>query len=129
MIFTLTDETEAERLWMFLRDRWRQSAKDKKPLVVEVAPATAPQTRRQQRRYRALLRLISESAWLQGQRWPMEKWAEYYASEYIGMTTDEFGVIEPISSTELNRGEFNDYMAQIEAHATSVLGLELEMES
>jgi hypothetical protein len=126
VIYTLTDETEAMRLWAFLRDRWRKAAEAGKPLLVEVGQVTQPQTRRQQRRYRAILREIAEKCWLQGQRWPMERWHEHFASEYIGTTTDEFGVIEPISTTELNRGEFNDYVEQIISYVTTVLGVEIE---
>jgi hypothetical protein len=129
VIFTLTSDLEAQRLWIFLKDRWRKAASDGKPFVVEVVPATAPQTRKQQRRYRAILRMIAADAWVDGKQHSADWWAGHFASEFIGIETDEFGVIQPMSSAELNVHEMNDYMLRIEQFATEVLQIELQLES
>lgn len=123
----LRSTVEAEQLSLLLK-KWREQVNAGKPLVVSVEPWEAPQTRKQQRRLRALERHIAEIAWTEQGKKPMAWWHDWFASNFIGEEKDpETGRMRPISTTELSVGEMNDHMQRIEQHVVEVLGLELDI--
>lgn len=71
----------------------------------------------QNKRYFAMLRLISANVWVDGRTYSQEVWHEQFKRWFIGCedivlptTTETRG----ISTTTLSVDEFNTYMAQIE---------------
>lgn len=71
----------------------------------------------QNKRYFAMLRLISANVWVDGRTYSQEVWHEQFKRWFIGCedivlpTTTE---IRGISTTTLSVDEFNNYMTQIE---------------
>lgn len=124
--FLLSNETHANACIAFIRANWK---KDGLPLTVEIREKGDKRSVEQNRRLHALLRDISETAWVNGKQFDAETWKEHFRRAYIG--TEE--IILPsgekiergISTTTLNVEEFNKFMGQIELYAAEELGVVL----
>jgi len=94
-------------------------ARDGRPLAVHVTEHKAKRNVQQNRLYWALLREISEQAWIDGRRFSSEAWHAYFAGQYIGMEDMPGGGQAPISTTTLSVHEFADYVTRIQAYAAT----------
>lgn len=124
--FVLRNEESAKALHGFLKANWRTMAQAGRPLACSVAEHKAKRSANQNNRYWAILREIADNAWLGGKQFSTDAWHYFYAGKYIGEEEAPNGKLVPISTTSLSTAEFTNYMTQIEAHATSELGIELE---
>lgn len=94
-----------------------------KPKITRCPTCKRPQKRSVEanRRYWLLLHLIAESIKPAGQSYSAEQWHLYAKSKWIGCDDVRLPngkvVTIPRSSAELDTGEFNDYMTQLEAWA------------
>lgn len=122
--FVLRAQSDAATLWSLLKE-WAQAARRGKPLVVFVTAYDKPQTRRQQMRYRALLRTVAENAWLDGERKDADWWHGWFAGEYLGTGTDDDGIPRTLSTLNLTCGEMNEYQEWLAHEAQTTLGVDL----
>ncbi|WP_062739005.1 recombination protein NinB [Ralstonia mannitolilytica] len=123
----LRTERDAQRLWGVLKG-WLSMADLGKPIAVEVSEYHAKRSLDQNKRLHAMLNEISQNAYLNGRRYEMEAWKEFYRSRYIGTEEIELPdgrrIERGISTTTLNKQEFADFLTAIESHAAAEFGLE-----
>lgn len=83
------------------------------------------------RRYWAILHDVSEQVKPEWVRYSAEVWHTYFKTKFLGAEEIKLPngktIIKPHSSADLDRGEFNDYMTQVEAWAAQ-RGIVLEFE-
>ena len=126
--FVLRSDTNAQALWNFLKHNWRALADAGKPLAVDVSEYHAKRSLDQNKRLHAMLNEISQSAYLNGRRYEMEAWKEFYRSRFIGTEEIELPdgrrIERGISTTTLNKQEFADFLTAIESHDAQNIGIE-----
>lgn len=123
-VFVLRDEPHVRSLHAFLRANARAMARAGRPLAVHVTEHKARRNSAQNRLYWALLRDISEQAWVDGKQYSSEAWHAYFAGQYIGREETPGGGSIAISTTTLSVHEFADYVTRIQAYAAAELGIE-----
>ena len=123
--FVLRGDSNAQQLWTFLRNNWRQLADAGKPLAITVAEHKAKRSTDQNKRYWALLNEISAGAWLNGKQYSPEAWAEHFKRSFIGLEELPDGNSIGISTTALDVAEFSAFMTRIEVYAAEELGIDL----
>lgn len=124
-LFVLRDEAHARALHVFLLANAKAMAGEGRPLAVHVTEWKAKRNSQQNRLYWALLREISESAWVGGKQYSNEAWHAYFAGRLIGYEETPDGGRVPISTRKLSVQEFADYITRVQAHAQTELGIEL----
>lgn len=123
--FIIRGPEQARALHAFLKANAAALAQQGKPLAVEVREHKAKRSSQANRRYWALLRFISENAFVAGRQFSDDAWHEHFRRKFIGCEDLPDGSTVGISTTTLDVGAFNDYMAQIEAYAATDLGLDM----
>ncbi|MEK6418440.1 MAG: recombination protein NinB [Burkholderia gladioli] len=78
----------------------------------------------------AVLKAISEQAWIEGRQYDKDAWHEFFARKYgpleeIAIPGGE-NVVRRMSTTLMSVGEFSTYLNQIQAYAANELGVEFE---
>lgn len=78
----------------------------------------------------AILKSISDQAWVEGRQFDKDAWHEYFArkfgvSDELALPDGEI-ITRRKSTTQMSVGEFSAYLEQIQAYATSELGVEFE---
>lgn len=115
----------------FVRANAKAMADAKTPLRVIVTASEAKRNSEQNKRYWGfVLKTIAASAWVDGKQFPADTWHEFFARK--------FGVCEDVtlpggevisrrrSTTDMTVSEFTAYVAEVEAHAMSHLGVTFE---
>lgn len=123
----LRTERDAQRLWGVLKG-WLSMADLGKPIAVEVSEYHAKRSSQANRRYWALVKEISENAWLGGRKYSKDAWHEHLKREILG--TEE--VVLPsgeimfrgISTSNLNTAEFSEFLESAMLYAQQHLGME-----
>jgi len=127
--FLLSQEPHLLACLAFLRANWKVMADDGKPLVVTVQEKGAKRTVDQNSRLHALLRDISEQAWVNGKQFDQETWKEFARRKWIGVEEitlpDGTRTERGMSTTTLSVDEFGKFMTQIELYAAEELGVVL----
>jgi hypothetical protein len=123
-LFVLRDANNAKALYAFLRSNARAMAQLGRPLAVHVTEHKTRRNREQNKLYWALLREISEQAWVNGKQYSSEAWHAYFAGRFIGNEETPGGGTTPISTTTLSVSEFSDYITRIQAYTATELGIE-----
>lgn len=123
--FVLRGKEQAQALHAFLKQNAAAMADAGKPLAVTVEEHKAKRSGAQNRRYWALLRQISEQAFVGGRQFSDEAWHEFMKRRFIGLEELPCGSSVGISTTTLDVTSFGEYMQHIEVYAASELGLEL----
>lgn len=124
--FVLHDHMDAQALWAFLRRNWKALARQGRPLSVCVSEYRAKRTTEQNKRYWAILNEIAENAWIDGNQFSAEVWAEFFKGQFIGFEETPDGRQIGLSTTYLSVEEFSVYMNKIEAYAVTELGVIFE---
>lgn len=109
----------------FIRANAPAFAERGEPLRVIVTADEKRRNSQQNRMYwGAILKDISEQAWLNGQQFNKDVWHEFCARKYgvcEEMTLPDGEIIlKRKSTTEMSVGEFSDYMTQVQAFAASL---------
>lgn len=125
-LFVLHTQQHAAALDAFLRSNWSVMAREGRPLAVLVTEHKAKRNTQQNRLYWAVLRQISEEAWVDGRQFSSEAWHAFFAGRFIGWQDAPGGTKTPISTTSLDVHAFADYVTNVQQYAASELGLELE---
>lgn len=123
--FTLRNSENLASLVAFLKANARAFADQGKPLSVTVAEYKTKRSIEQNKRYHAILREISEGAWIGGKQFSTDAWHEEFKCRFIGVEDKPSGGTVGISTTTLSVSEFSDLMDKISAYAASDLGIEL----
>ncbi len=123
-VFVLRDATHVRSLHAFLKSNAQAMAKEGRPLAVHVTEHKAKRNTQQNRLYWALLREISEQAWVDGRQYGSEAWHAYFAGKFIGHDETPGGGRAPISTTTLSVHEFADYITRVEAYAATEIGIQ-----
>jgi hypothetical protein len=123
--FIIRGPEQARALHGFLKANAAALAQQGRPLAVEVREHKAKRSSQANRRYWALLRFISENAFVAGRQFSDDAWHEHFRRKFIGCEDLPDGSTVGISTTTLDVGAFNDYMARVEAYAATDLGLDM----
>ena len=94
-------------------------------MAVLVTEHKSKRNQPQNRLYWALLREISEQAWVDGRLYSSDAWHAFFAGKFIGREDMPGGGSKPISTTTLDVFAFAEYVTKIQAYAADELGLEL----
>lgn len=124
-LFVLRGPEQAKALHAFLKQNAAAMAQAGKPLAVTVEEHKAKRSGAQNRRYWAVLRQVSEGAFVGGRQFGDEAWHEFFRRRFIGIEELPDGQEVGISTTTLDVAAFSEYMTRIEAYAASELGLEI----
>jgi len=116
----------------FIRANAQIFADRGEPLRVIVTADERKRNVQQNRMYwGAILKQISEQAWVNGRKFDKDTWHEFYARKFG--VSDEMTlpdgevVIKRKSTTEMSVGEVSDYMNQVQASAASEFGVEFDL--
>jgi hypothetical protein len=129
--FTLRNPSVWSMLVAFVKANAGQAADKGEPLRVIVTAEESQRNAQQNRFYwGAVLRAISEQAWIDGRQYDKDVWHEYLSRKYgvcEEMTLPDGEIITRRKSTTLMTvGEFTTYLNQVQAHAGGTLGVEFE---
>lgn len=129
--FTLKNGGVWSALVAFVRANAAIFAERGEPLRVIVTAEEKQRNAAQNRFYwGAVLKQISEQAWVDGRQYDKGTWHEYFARAYgvcEEMTLPDGELItRRMSTSDMSVGEFNTYLNQIQAHAAGSLGVEFE---
>lgn len=125
-LFILREERHLQSMLAFLAGNWEACAKDGKPLAVQIQPEKVKRNLQQNRLYHAMLRQISEQAWIEGRQYGVDVWHEQMKRQFIGIIDLPGGASMGQSSTSLSVGEFAAFVTQVQAWATTELGVQFE---
>lgn len=126
-LFILREDSDAARLFNFLRLNWRDAAQAGQPIGVQVSTYKAKRTHAQNRYYWATLNEIAAGAWVRGRQYSADAWHDFFKGALIGKEDIPGGGTRPLSTTTLNTAEFARYVEQVEAYASTELGLDLDV--
>ena len=112
----------------FVKANAKQMSEAGSPMRLIVTTSSTKRNAEQNKRYWGfVLKTIAEQAFVGGKNFSAEIWHEYFARK--------FGVCDEVilpdgeivtrrkSTTEMNVGEFAEYMSRVESHATMELGV------
>lgn len=130
--FPLRTATVWPTVVAFVRANAQVFADRGEPLRVIVTADERKRNVQQNRMYwGAILKQISEQAWVNGRQFDKDTWHEFYARKFgisDEMTLpDGEVIIKRKSTSEMSVGEFSDYMSQVQANAASELGVEFDL--
>ena len=121
--FTLRTPEDGRRMVQFVKENAGEQARIGQPLVVSVDAYQAKRSGEQNRRLWALLTGIAEQAVIDGARFSKEAWFEHFKSEYAPKQEGPRGLVA-VSTTQMTKQQFADFMTRIEVHAVQALGVE-----
>lgn len=129
--FTLRNGGVWSALVAFVKANAPTFADKGEPLRVIVTAEERQRNAQQNRFYfGAVLKQISEQAWVDGKQFNKDTWHEYFARAYgvlEEMTLPDGEIINRRKSTTLMTvGEFTEYLNQIQAYAAGTLGVEFD---
>lgn len=85
---------------------------EEKPLLVEVSDYKAPKTRAQEKLFHAILNDVADTIEVEGKKFSLESWKEYFARKYLGtveiVMPDGEIVTRRRSTAEANVAEYNE---------------------
>jgi hypothetical protein len=122
-VFTLRNKEAAAAAWNFIRENAAEQARIGQPLVVSVDAYQAKRSGEQNRRLWALMTDIAEQAVIDGARFSKEAWFEHFKSEYAPKQEGPRGLVA-VSTTQMTKQQFADFMTRIEVAAVQTLGVE-----
>ncbi|KVV22326.1 recombinase [Burkholderia multivorans] len=129
--FTLKNGGVWSALVAFVRANAPTFASKGEPLRVIVTAEERQRNQQQNRFYwGAVLKQISEQAWVEGRQFDKDAWHEYFARKYgvcdeLVLPDGEI-ITRRKSTTQMSVGEFSTYLNQIQAYAAGELGVEFE---
>jgi hypothetical protein len=122
-IFTLRNREAAAAAWKFIRDNAAEQARIGQPLVVSVDAYVAKRSTQANARYWAMLDDIAEQAEIEGKRFSRDVWHEFYKDMFAAKQEGPRGLVA-MSTSQMNKTQFQSYTTQIEFHAINELGVE-----
>lgn len=129
--FTLKNGGVWSALVAFVRANAPSFADKGEPLRVIVTAEERQRNAQQNRFYwGGVLKAISEQAWVEGRQFDKDAWHEYFARKYgvlDELTLPDGEIItRRKSTTQMSVGEFSAYLNDVQAYATTDLGVQFE---
>lgn len=90
---------------------------------VDIHEAKVKRTSRANRRHWAIMRQISEEAWIEGRQYSQEVWHDFFCRRFLGVIDLPGGASMAESSASLRTDEFCLFDQKIEAYMGQELGL------
>lgn len=104
---------------------------EERPLLVEVSDFKQPKTRAQEKLFHSILQDISANLEVQGRKFSLESWKEYFARKYLGVVEivlpDGEIVTRRKSTAEANVEEYNILIDSTLAELSSEYGYMAEV--
>jgi hypothetical protein len=104
---------------------------EKRPLLIEVCDFKQPKTRQQEKLFHSILGEVAEDVVVNGRKFSLESWKEYFARKYLGVVEivmpDGEIVTRRRSTAEANIGEYNILIDKTLAELASDFGYLAEM--
>jgi hypothetical protein len=122
--FILRSPEHAHKLVSFLKDNAGEQARIGQPLVVTVEAYQAKRSGEQNRRLWAILSDVAEQAVVDGKRFSKEAWFEYFKGQFAPKQEGPNGLVA-VSTTQMTKQQFADFMTRVEVAAVQTLGVEL----
>lgn len=122
-VFTLRNKEAAAAAWNFIRENAAEQARIGQPLVVSVDAYVAKRSLQANARYWALLDDISEQAEIDGKRFSREAWHTYFREQYAPKEDGPAGLVA-MSTAQMNKETFSNYVQRVEVYAVQTLGVE-----
>jgi hypothetical protein len=122
-IFTLRNREAAAAAWKFIKDNAAEQARIGQPLVVSVDAYQAKRSLQANARYWAMLDDIAEQAEIEGKRFSREAWHTYFREQYAPKEDGPAGLVA-MSTAQMNKETFNNYVQRVEVYAVQALGVE-----
>lgn len=129
--FTLRDGGVWSAVVAFVRANAPSFAGKGEPLRVIVTAEERQRNTQQNRFYwGAVLKQISETAWVEGRQFDKDAWHEYFARKYgvcdeVTLPDGEI-IMRRKSTTQMSVGEFSQYLNDVQAYAASELGVQFD---
>ena len=126
--FGLHSPPAARRLPAVLKQNAGAAVERGKPLRVIVVEEERKRTDAMNRRYwGAILKQISEQAWVNGRQFDKDTWHEFFSRKHgvcdeVVLPDGEI-VIRRRSTTQMTVSEFSEYMQRVESEAATELGV------
>lgn len=122
--FVLRDPEHARKMIAFIKDNAGEQARIGQPLVVSVEAYQAKRSGEQNRRLWAILSDVAEQAVVDGKRFSKEAWFEYFKGQFAPKQEGPNGLVA-VSTTQMTKQQFGDFMTRVEVAAVQTLGVEL----
>lgn len=122
-VFTLRNKEAAAAAWKFIKDNAAEQARIGQPLVVSVDAYVAKRSLQANARYWAMLDDISEQADVEGKRFSREAWHTYFREQYAPKEDGPAGLVA-MSTAQMNKETFANYVQRVEVYAVQALGVE-----
>jgi hypothetical protein len=123
-IFVLRDAEIARRMVNYVKAIAGPAAAAGRPLMVTIDEYSAKRSSQANARYWALLEDISEQAVIEGKRFSREAWHTYFREKYAPKEDGPAGLVA-MSTSQMNKETFANYMQRVEVAAVQTLGVEL----
>lgn len=125
--FVLRNPLDAKRLYAFLASNWVALAQAGKPLAVTISEHRAKRSDEQNAKFHAMLRDLSEQAWVDGKQYSQETWKEWIRRKFIGteevFLPDGTMIERGLSTTQLTVSEFSELIERVMQYAAEELGV------
>jgi hypothetical protein len=121
--FILREAAHAKAMWDFVKQNAAEQARIGQPLVVTVDAYQAKRSTQANARYWAMLDDISEQAEIDGKRFSRDVWHEFYKDMFAPKHEGPAGLVA-MSTAQMNKETFANFVQRIEVHAVQVLGVE-----
>lgn len=122
--FTLRDPEHARKMIAFIKDNAGEQARIGQPLVVTVEAYAAKRSGEQNRRLWAILTDVAEQAVVDGKSFSKVAWFEYFKGQFAPKQEGPNGLVA-VSTTQMTKQQFADFMTRVEVAAVQTLGVEL----
>lgn len=129
--FTLKNGGVWSALVAFVRANAPSFADKGEPLRVIVTAEERQRNAQQNRFYwGAVLKAISEQAWVEGRQFDKDAWHEYFARKYGVLDElilpDGEIIMRRKSTTQMSVGEFSEYLDAVQSYAGETLGVQFD---
>ena len=122
--FILREACHAKAAWKFIKENAAEQARIGQPLMVTVEAHTAKRSTQANARYWAILDDIAEQAQIGGKRFSREAWHTHFRDLYAPKEDGPAGLVA-MSTSQMSKTAFSDYVQRVEVFAVQTLGVEL----
>lgn len=128
-VFVIDGPERARAAYQYIAGHWMDAKRSGRPLVITVEQEHRQRSHAQNKRLHAMLQQMSEQVYVNGQRYAMETWKEWYRRRYIGTEEIELPgghrVERGISTTTQSVEEAQRAMEQLAADVLQEFDVEL----
>jgi len=120
---TIWTRDDANALWAMLKG-WEGAAKAGVPMVVSIKTHRDKRSAEQNRRYWAVLGIISDLGSWVGPKFSRDQWHIFFKDKFLPKTDGPMGTTIPGSTQDLDIKQMTDYMTEVEVWAGETLQID-----